>query len=117
MVYTYDENTYSDLHKDVYGVRPRSDHFYNATPDQKQIIWDGLLESLTFEMKEDAKREVQAIDDFEKEISRNMSLGAPDRKTAIRWITQALDVGEGDSGYFCYELGLPYTYAPEFGGM
>jgi hypothetical protein len=45
--YTFDENLVSDIHKDAYGFRPR-DGFWsrwsNATIDQKQVIWDELLD-------------------------------------------------------------------------
>jgi hypothetical protein len=117
MEHTYDDNTYSDLHKDVYGFRPRSDNFYNSTPDEKQAMWDFLLSSLEDVMAEEKVMQEKAIQEYEAEIVRNMSLGAPDRETAIKWIVQALEPSEMDYAYggeyFCFELGLPYNYASE----
>ena len=43
--YTYDEDCYSDLYKDVYGFRPRGavwEHWKNMTPAEKQVQWDYL---------------------------------------------------------------------------
>ena len=41
-IYTYDENIFSDFHKDAYGFRPRDHRFYDATPAEKQVIWDDV---------------------------------------------------------------------------
>ena len=32
MLYTYDDQTYSDLHKDAYGYRPRNDGWAYLSP-------------------------------------------------------------------------------------
>ena len=49
-MYTFDENTLSDLHKDARGSRPRSDFFWDtwnqADNDGKQAIWDGLVDEM-----------------------------------------------------------------------
>ena len=44
MNYTYDEDIYSCLYKDEFGIRPR-DGFYNPTtaPAEKQALWDELM--------------------------------------------------------------------------
>ena len=44
MNYTYDEDIYSCLYKDEFGIRPR-DGFYNesTTPAEKQGLWDELM--------------------------------------------------------------------------
>jgi hypothetical protein len=44
---TYDESIISDLHKDVYGFRPRQDWWANwkaISEDAKQAIWDYLCD-------------------------------------------------------------------------
>jgi hypothetical protein len=47
--YTYKDDEISDLHKDVYGYRPK-EHFWNewhnATADEKQDIWNGLVKNI-----------------------------------------------------------------------
>jgi hypothetical protein len=48
-MYTYDENTFSDLHKEVYGFRPNTDmwkDWTSRTPRQKQELWNALSDEL-----------------------------------------------------------------------
>ena len=54
--FTYDENTFSDLHKDTYGFRPRNHRFYDAPPEEKQEIWNFLCEELKQEQEETKKK-------------------------------------------------------------
>ena len=45
MLYTYDENLISDLHKAAYGIRPTAtfrECWYAMTPLQKQYEWEYL---------------------------------------------------------------------------
>lgn len=121
-MYTFDENIVSDLHKDAYGFRP-SEYFYEkwhaSSDDQKQEIWDNLVEALELHRAlEHAQLEARiayekATVEFEEDIAENIKLGAGDRATAIRWLIEALDAfhgnGEYDLGYFCYLRGLPYS--------
>ena len=46
MLYTYDDQTYSDLHKDAYGYRPRNDGWEYLSPVGKQIKWDSVMEDV-----------------------------------------------------------------------
>lgn len=121
MTYTYDENIVSDLHKDAYGFRPLEGfwrHWNESTMDQKQVIWDKLLRDLDREIEAEKKRHEMAIAEFEDLIRTNISCGAGDRETAIRWIVDSLDLSETDKmyggEYVCYLLGLPYSMEKEF---
>lgn len=108
--FTYDEDLFSDLFKDANGFRPRSHRFYDASPAEKQVIWDGLLEDLEAEnirYEEERKRNVA---DFEKLVEQNIQMGASDRKTAIQWLVDAEGDDFYDEGYFHYCYGLPYGY-------
>jgi hypothetical protein len=111
--YTFDENTYSDLYKDVYGFRPRNDGFFNSSDDEKQDIWDYLLEELDRVIAMEEKREQAAIVEFEKLVQETMAMGAKTRKTAIRWLADSFDKYD-DFGYMCFEYGIPYSYEKEF---
>ena len=86
-IYTYDENLFSDFHKDAYGFRPRDHRFYDATPAEKQVIWDDVGRAFddANAQEELAKRESQI--NFEKEVQYILSLGASNRETALRWMT------------------------------
>jgi len=86
-MFTYDENLFSDFHKDAYGFRPRDHRFYDATPAEKQVIWDDVGRAFddANAQEELAKRESQI--NFEKEVQYILSLGASNRETALRWMT------------------------------
>jgi len=113
MGYTFDTNLYSDFFKDVYGFRPRHSSFYDkcTSDDQKQVMWDDLSAAYVIEMKYQEEREKEAITAFEALIIKAITLGASNRKTAIRWLSQA--IGDNDPGYICYSLGIPYSYEGE----
>jgi hypothetical protein len=115
---TYDDNLFSDLHKDAYGIRPRGKHmYYEATPAVKQEIWDSLLVALEHTLQAEKDSETEAELEFEINIQRNLEHGAPDRATAIRWIVDALDIVDSNqgAGYICYLLHLNYNHATEIG--
>ena len=86
-MFTYDENLFSDFHKDAYGFRPRDHRFYDATPAEKQVIWDDVGRAFddANAQEELAKRESQI--NFEKQVQYILSLGASNRETALRWMT------------------------------
>ena len=117
MNFTYDEDSFSDLYKDVYGFRPRQNPFYNpeTTPEERQQIWDSLCEDLDRENKRiEEERQINTID-FEKIVQQNIKMGSVDRKTAIQWLVDAEGDDFYDYGYMEYNYGLPYGYiAKEF---
>ena len=114
--YTFDEQTISDLYKDMYGCRPGVlfwNQWKTATDDQKQAIWDGMCTDLDHHPH--AQR-LNAIARFEDMVASSMAFGAQDRVDAIRWIEQA--EGLDGSDYPPYEelewqLGMPYGYVAE----
>lgn len=74
--YTFDVDTYSDLYKDVYGVRPHYSRFYadDTTDDERQAMWDSLLVEHDRAMDEYAADEKRADESFERQIAQNLSL-------------------------------------------
>ena len=117
-MYTYDENLFSDLHKDTFGFRPRGHEFYEADPERKQEIWDELLVQHELAMDQEAQEQIAAINAFELEIATAIDVGARSREDAIRWIVQSLDLDDIDLMYggsaICYRKRLPYKMAPMF---
>jgi hypothetical protein len=110
---TYDETIISDLHKDVYGFRPRQDWWANwksISEDAKQAIWDYLCEECDAEIAAQKVRDEQSLKDFMARVDRLAELGAPDRDTAIRWIVEGLELTESDlwygAEYVCHRLHL-----------
>ena len=110
-MYSYDENIFSDLYKDAHGHRPRGHRFYDATPDEKEVIWNDTLHALEVTIEDDKAAEVAAIETFEKNIA-DIEVMAGNRKTAIRWFVESLELSDGDKmyggEYVCHSLGLPY---------
>lgn len=110
--YTFDEHTISDLHKDAYGFRPSQSFwstFAAANPDQKQAIWDDLLESLEATVARERQEQARAAERFEHLIADLIRCGAKDFEMAIKWLHEAHDTN-GDDDYLEFMLGLSYKY-------
>jgi hypothetical protein len=93
-MYTYDDNTFSDLVKEVYGTRSVArtghlSHYWDETPENKQKIWDDLCNEHEATMSEEKAAQVRKAKAFEDRVKDVISIGAGDRKTAIRWIFQS----------------------------
>lgn len=101
--------TYWDMYKDAYGVRPRGVDTSSWTVETflKEFAYLGLV----IEREEIARKEAEtkAIFSFEKRVDDLIFSGAKDRATAMRWIHEAEDT-QGDDEYLSYTLGLPYQY-------
>jgi hypothetical protein len=121
MTYTFDEQIVSDLYKDAHGFRPR-EYFWsewnNSTDDQKQELWDGLINDLEYSIEEEKRIRAEAVDQFEAQVEYCLEMGATSRENAIRWIIESLQFDEVDLMYggsrICYELGLPYSMEDMF---
>lgn len=72
----------SDLYKDVYGIRPRGYNFHNWSFQE--------LTDFVNDLSEENDRIVEDEKAFEQKALKDvMSVGAPDEKTALRWLDQA----------------------------
>jgi hypothetical protein len=76
------------------------------------------LEEAANRLWDERKLEKQrAIEDFERQIALNMSLGAHDRHAAIGWICQAHNVENWDDQmgweHLEYLLNIPFGYICE----
>ena len=109
--YTYDVDSFSDLHKDAYGFRPRGEAFYNwletATPAQLQAEWDRLVEMVVESIRHEEERQGEAIVELQKEITWMLHNGADSVTTCVRWLHEAYTTG-GDNMYLDYHLGVKY---------
>ena len=118
-MYTYDDNTFSDLVKEVYGTRSvgrtgHLSHYWDETPENKQKIWDDLCNEHEATMAEEKAAQVRKAKAFEDRVKDVISIGAGDRKTAIRWIFQSDNLDPRDYSYACFALNIPYSYEEEF---
>ena len=113
-VYTFDEDCFSDLHKDAYGFRPNAAFFnwkVTATDDEKQAEWDSLVATMGQREEQRVEGERGAIVAFEANVQATIASGAKDRATSIRWLMDGAGIGNSDLvEYFEYCMGIPYGY-------
>lgn len=108
--YTFDENLFSDLHKDARGYRPSGDYYTwlkNASDDEKQSEWDGLIREMHRRCEEEDEQERLCLIDFERKISKVMNTGAKSRQMAVQWIYDSLN-DPYDYEYADFQFGIPY---------
>lgn len=123
MTYTFSTELFSDLHKDVYGFRPRGHWFYdsNTTDAERQEEWDYLCQRLSEQIDEENAAKSKALRDLRAQVADLRSKGARDDHQALKWIVQALKPTKGDLRYggdwVCYELGLGFDCAYMFNGV
>ena len=114
-MYTFDDNTVSDLFKDVRGFRP-SEYFWEewtqAPADVKQMIWDNLCCELEDTMAAERDAQARALADFGQNIIDNITSGADTVETAIRWMLEAEQFTGHDlaygADYVAFRFGLSY---------
>ena len=114
MQHTFDENTLSDLHKDARGFRPRSEYFWaewnEASDDGKQAIWDGLCDEMVQSQEAEAAHERVCVEEFKALVEKTMGYGAPDRESALRWITDGETFYHSqDVEHFVWDRGILFT--------
>lgn len=112
--YDFDADTLSDLHKDAYGFRPRSEEFWaaweSADNDGKQRIWDDLLDVVDRAIETEREYQQMAIAEFESWVAQTMSIVFDStREDCIRMMHDAHQT-HGDVEYLEHCLGVPYGY-------
>lgn len=114
MTYTFSTELFSDLHKDVYGFRPRGHWFYdaNTTDQERQEEWDYLCKRLGEQIDEENVRKAEALANLHKQVGELRAAGAESDKQALKWIVQSLNPSLSDLWYggewVCYKLGLGF---------
>lgn len=101
--------TYWDMYKDAYGVRPRGIDTSTWTVEMFEAEFAHLDKVLAKNSADQAESERIAVIDFEARVGALIDGGAGNRETALRWIDQA-DGSNGDMEYLCFLNGLPYRY-------
>jgi len=119
MTNEFDFSIYSDMHKDVYGTRPRDfNRWISLTDEERTQEFDRLQESIDKDIKMEREREGLIISAFEDKIADLIKSGAGSREKAIRWYIN----GSIDDEFYCkdwdyvlYHLNLPtWKYMEEF---
>ena len=97
--------TYSDFHKDAYGVRPRYD-YYNYTLEQLVADYEKFGKVCDENKREEELAQKHNLEAFEQRILKTIELGANNRKTALKWISEADEVDSWDIGFYLWKQGI-----------
>ena len=111
-MFTYDEEIFSDLHKDAYGFRPRVHNFYESTPEEKQKIWDATIQDSNAAQEAEEARAADCVKDFKAEVKKVINeYGAKDRQQALSWIAEDLTnfYGPQEVEGWVYDRGMLFT--------
>ena len=90
MEFTYSDDLFSDLHKDVYGFRPNGvilDNWNILPAEQKQARWDQLCAELESNTIFEKQQEVKAVASFQARVQDVIELGAGNYTNALLWIS------------------------------
>lgn len=118
--YTFDYDIFSDIYKEAYGFRPRGHRFYaeSTTDEERQAIWDSVMEDQQSAYESECKREREAMAEFEKAIKDIQNIVNCGREQAIFHYVESLQLDSVDLRYggdrVCYEVGLPFSMAEVF---
>ena len=100
--------TYWDMYKDAYGVRPRWIDTTKWTLEQFEAEFASLATAIEQADIQRKNAEVEAIAKFEDSVTNLMHTGT-NRQRVIAWLMDA-EGANGDFEYFCFTQGLPYGY-------
>lgn len=115
-MFTFDADLFSDLHKEVYGFRPRGHWFYDAdtTDAERQAEWDHLCKVSERQFREEEEANARKLAQFESDVAKIQSIVNCSREQAIYHYVESLrpDAYDlRDAGYLCYCNDLPYELA------
>lgn len=110
-----DASNYSDLHKDVYGFRPRGYSNKFASQEEFDAEYAYLIKCLKENMERDTQVQQENCATFEAVIAnvRSFVQGATCHD-AVRYIMQQLDCEMYGYDFVDFEYGLPYGYTKKF---
>jgi len=100
--------TYWDMYKDAYGVRPRWIDTTKWTLEQFEAEFASLGDAIAQAEAQRQADEAQAVAKFEDRVA-NLMHTSTNRERVIAWLMDA-EGANGDSEYFCFTQGLPYGY-------
>ncbi|MCP4831738.1 MAG: hypothetical protein GY886_05940 [Gammaproteobacteria bacterium] len=79
----------SDAHKDAYGFRPRGYNYAEWSIADLEAEADRLSEAVTRAIEAEEVQQNQAVEAFEQAVQNTIDMGAGNRATALRWLTDA----------------------------
>jgi len=79
----------SDTYKDAYGQRPRLQRYSEYNDKELGFELDELNLVCERQVEEEERRNEEATAAYEHSITTAIAMGAKDRETAIRWISES----------------------------
>lgn len=105
---------YSDLHKDVYGFRPRDwIRIRELTPDELDAEFGSLVRELARQEAVQLAAKERAYDEWSKRLRRTATQFDVTFETALRWDFESEGVDLREAEQYCFNLGLSYDVADE----
>jgi hypothetical protein len=101
--------TYWDMYKDAYGVRPRGVDTSGWSLEYFEAEFKILGAAIEKEETDRKASEARAIVRFEDHVQNLMHTGTT-RERVIDWLMRRENIAGDDYDYFCYTQGLPYGY-------
>ncbi|MAA57253.1 MAG: hypothetical protein CL855_02080 [Cryomorphaceae bacterium] len=114
MAFCFDDNLISDLHKDVYGFRPRQgfmQKWNGMNKVHKQLLWDELCDTLDENIKADGVQAAEALVNLRKNIRSKMNSLKCNWKLALRLliVNERCDPEcDQDFGYALWRMDIGY---------
>jgi hypothetical protein len=100
--------TYSDLHKDVYGFRPRGVNF--ETQEEYDAEYERLVRQLDVVMEDERLAKIRAVKTVKDRLCGLMRDHGIDGLTALQWDYDAMGC-DGWYGWedYCYTTGIGFA--------
>jgi hypothetical protein len=110
-----DGDIYSDLHKDVYGFRPRGVTF--ASTEEFDADFERLVEMLNEQNELEQAWNERNFVEFVARVEETMRLvQSSTRERAIEIIAEAEGISKGESDFYGLEI-LEYKFGLKFGSI
>jgi hypothetical protein len=111
MAYTFDENTFSDLHKEAFGFRPRGtawSAWAEASDDEKQELWDRLVTIAADNAAYEEQEEARMVAEWTHTFAVAADCGIP-REVFLAAMHEVYN-SFGDDEFLCWHIGVPYGF-------
>jgi hypothetical protein len=105
-----------NIYRDAHGIKPRWMGLWSDdwTMEELNEELERTVRSAEIAFEERERQEAEAISEFEAALQRTIEIGAGDRQTAFRWMTQDYEGQSATQGFLEFDFGVPYGTFAEF---
>ena len=99
-----------DAYKDAHGIRPRHINFDVFSTDDLELMAAEVSQDVAEAIQREAEHARRALAEFEAQVRAAIELGANNRHTALRWLTQSqVFHNEQCIEHWVWEQGILFT--------